>query len=176
MKFFPESLVPDPDKKINLNDKDLINKIIEKLVTKDKNLRLIKQDQFDSKQGEMVTCKFLKKDKEIGIIFQKVSFYDKKDFDDDAPLMNSFWDCMHDRKLLPHVHEELSGVRVQYYPESEIVTKKLCGIKITISRKSTSFAVGSVDTIYNDLAKENKLNNCAYNNLNLYIDWIKKNI
>ncbi len=176
MKFFPESLVPDPDKKINLNDKDLINKIIEKLIINDKDLRLIKQDQFDSKQGEMVTCKFLKKDKEIGIIFQKVSFYDKKDFDDDVPLMNSFWDCMHDRKLLPHVHEELSGVRVQYYPESEIVTKKLCGIKITISRKSTSFAVGSVDTIYNDLAKENKLNNCAYNNLNLYIDWIKKNI
>ena len=176
MKFFSESLVPDPDKKISLSDKDLINKIIEKLIINDKDLRMIKQDQFDSKQGEMVTCKFLKKDKEIGITFQKVSFYDKKDFDDDVPLMNSFWDCMHDRKLLPHVHEELSGVRVQYYPESEIVTKKLCGIKITISRKSTSFAVGSVDTIYNDLAKENKLNNCAYNNLNLYIDWIKKNI
>ena len=34
MKFFPESLVPDPDKKINLNDKDLINKIIEKLKCK----------------------------------------------------------------------------------------------------------------------------------------------
>ena len=175
MKFFPESLVPDPDKKINLNDKDLINKIIEKLVTKDKNLRMIKQDQFDSKQGEIVTCKFLKKDKEIGITFQKASFYDKKDFDDDVPLMNSFWDCMHNKKLLPHVHEKMSGA--QYFPDSEIDTKKLCGIRINISSyKHTSFAVGSVDTIYNDLAKENKLNNCAYNNLNLYIDWIKKNI
>jgi hypothetical protein len=89
MKFFPESLVPDPDKKINLNDKDLINKIIEKLIINDKDLRMIKQDQFDSKQGEIVTCKFLKKDKEIGITFQKASFYDKKDFDDDVPLMNS---------------------------------------------------------------------------------------
>ena len=42
MKFFPESLVPDPDKKINLNDKDLINKIIEKLVTKEKNLKILR--------------------------------------------------------------------------------------------------------------------------------------
>ena len=175
MKFFPESLVPDPDKKINLNDKDLINKIIEKLVIKDKNLRLIKQDQFDSKQGEIVTCKFLKNDKEISIGFQKVSFYDKKDFDYNIPLMNSFWDCIHDRKLESHVHEELPNM--QYLPESEINTKKLCGIKIIISTyKNTSFAVGSSDTIYNDLAQENKLYKCAYQNLPLYIDWVKKNI
>ena len=175
MKFFPESLVPDPDKKLSLNDKDLINKIIEKLIINNKNLRMIKQDQFDSKQGEIVTCKFLIKDKEIGISFQKVSFYDKKDFDNDVPLMNSFWDCIHNKKLPPHVHEQTS--RVQYFPDSEIDTKKLCGIRINISSyKYTSFAVGSIDTIYNDLTKENKLYDCAYNNLNLYIEWIKKNI
>ena len=173
MKFFPESLVPDPDKKINLNDKDLINKIIEKLLTKEKNLKMIKQDQFASKQGEIVTCKFLKNDKEINIGFQKVSFYDKKDFDYNIPLMNSFWDCIHDRKLESHVHEELPNM--QYLPESEIDTKKLCGIKIIISTyKHTSFAVGSSDTIYNDPPQENKLYKCAYQNLPLYVDWIKK--
>ena len=175
MKFFPESLVPDPDKKINLNDKDLINKIIEKLVTKEKNLKMIKQDQFASKQGEIVTCKFLKNDKEINIGFQKVSFYDKKDFDYDVPLMNSFWDCMHDKKLEPHVHEEIPGMI--HLPESNIDTKKLCGIRITTDKKKqTSFAVGSSDTIYCDGPQENKLYNCAYQNLPLYVDWIKKDL
>ena len=44
MKIFPESLVPDPDKKINIFDKSLINKINDNLLKSDQNMRLLKQD------------------------------------------------------------------------------------------------------------------------------------
>ena len=90
--------------------------------------------------------------------------------------MNSFWDCMHDKKLEPHVHEEMPGI--QYLPESNIDTKKLCGIRITLDKKKeTSFAVGSVDEIYGSWdGNDNKLYKCALNNLNLYVDWIKKDL
>ena len=38
---------------------------------------------------------------------------------------------------------------IQYLPEGNIDTKKLCGIRITLDKKKeTSFAVGSVDDIY----------------------------
>ena len=183
MKFFPESLVPDPDKKFSITDKSLVNKIVESLVMENKDLLLINQthEEFHNKGkyagglGDYIICKFLKKDKELNLVFQKISFFDKKDFDYDKPLMNSFWDCVNDKKLEPHVHEEVPGI--QYLPKSEIKTKKLCGIKIAISKyKYTSFAVGSADTVYNDIPKENKLYKCAYQNLTLYIDWIKKNL
>ena len=184
MKFFPESLVPDPDKKLSISDKGLINKIVEKLVTDDKDLRLINQThevrhnkgKYEGGLGDYIVCKFIKNDKNIFIAFTKISFYDKKDFDYDIPLMNSFWDCMHDKKLEPHVHEEMPGI--QYLPESNIDTKKLCGIRITLDKKKeTSFAVGSVDEIYGSWdGNDNKLYKCALNNLNLYVDWIKKDL
>ena len=41
MKFFPESLVPDPDKKFSITDKSLVNKIVESLVMENKELLLI---------------------------------------------------------------------------------------------------------------------------------------
>ena len=47
MKFFPESIVPDPDKKFHINDKDIINKLIDGLLKKDKELRLLKQEQYN---------------------------------------------------------------------------------------------------------------------------------
>ena len=184
MKFFPESFVPDPDKKLNISDKGLINKIVEKLVTDDKDLRLINQtheERYDKGKykgglGDYIVCKFIKKDKNFYILFTKISFYDKKDFDYDVPLMNSFWDCMHNKKLEPHVHEEMPGI--QYLPEGNIDTKKLCGIRITLDKKKeTSFAVGSVDDIYGSWdGYDKKLSECAFNNLNLYVDWLKKDI
>ena len=46
MKFFPESWVPDPDKKFNQDDQNIINKIIEKLLEEDKELKLTKLEEL----------------------------------------------------------------------------------------------------------------------------------
>ena len=44
MKIFPESIVPDPDKKMNNFDKSLIDKINDTLLKSDEDMKLLKQD------------------------------------------------------------------------------------------------------------------------------------
>ena len=177
MKFFPDFLVPDPDRKINKMDQLLIDKIIEKLVVDDRDLRLFKQSKhaIRGNEHEEIVLSFIKnKDEKIYISFTKVSIYDKNNFDSNVSLIASFYECMNDIKLQPHVNEQISG---WYLPGSTIDTEKLCGIKITLQdARTTSFAVASVDVIYSDPGKEQKISRCADNNLNLYIDWIRKGI
>ena len=57
-------------------------------------------------------------------------------------------------------------------------TKKLCGINISSKelKFSTTFAVGSNDTVYNDPSKDNKIYKCAYKNLEAYINFIHKKL
>ena len=58
MKFFPESWVPDPDKKFNQDDQNIINKIIEKLLEEDKELKLTKiEDDKHIKEGRFQSQK-----------------------------------------------------------------------------------------------------------------------
>ena len=66
MKIFPESIVPDPDKKINIFDKSLINKINDNLLKSNQNMRLLKQDYR--------TGLIIKKDKKLAkkYIFKKI--------------------------------------------------------------------------------------------------------
>jgi hypothetical protein len=170
MKFFPESIVPDPDKKFHINDKDIINKLIDGLLKKDKELRLLKQEQynwFNGHYGEGINGNLEKKENKIQIICRKISIYNKKNFDDDLDLFNSHWDCVNDyqQSTKPMTNENLG-------------TKKLCGINISSFelKFSTAFAVGSNDTVYNDPPKDNKLYKCAYDNLESYIDYILKKI
>ena len=42
MKIFPESIVPDPDKKMNNFDKSLIDKVNDNLLKSDENMKLLK--------------------------------------------------------------------------------------------------------------------------------------
>ena len=54
MKFFPESWVPDPDKKFNQDDQNIINKIIEKLLEEDKNLKLRNNNNFEGSPSRVI--------------------------------------------------------------------------------------------------------------------------
>ena len=170
MKFFPEFLVPDPDKKFHLNDKDLISKLIEDVLKKDKEVRLIRQTQRNidhAGYGEAIDCVLIKNEKEIRISFRKISYYNKDYFDQDLSLYNSHWDCVNNNQKSgkPMTNENLG-------------TKKLCGINIDSPTLnfSTSFAVGSNDVVYNDPPKDNKLYKCAYENLGAFGDYICKKL
>ena len=105
-------------------------------------------------------------EKQYGIIGKSLSY-------SLSPNLHNFWFKKNNLKanysLIEIESEQIKDVI------DKIRTKKLCGIKIIISTyKHTSFAVGSSDTIYNDPPQENKLYKCAYQNLPLYVDWIKK--
>ena len=176
MKFFPASILPDPDKKFNLLDSSLVSQIVEKLLIDDEDLRMIKQEDINN-QGDTLLINFLKKKKGLWLSFKKISIYGNgsgnSDNRFDSDLLDSFWCCMHDIKPFTPFDTKLY---IERHNPWEIETKKVCGIKISISRsEEISFAVGSKDMFYNNLPNENKLNECAHQNLPLYIDWIQKN-
>ena len=160
MKFFPESLVPDPDKKINLSDKDLINKIISSLLKEDKKLRLVKQEIINFHQshlGQVSVAYFEKNKKPTNVQFRKISMYDKDDFYSELQILNSF------------------NAAINITDEGNIIKpKKLVGISIEVKHKRDGFAVGSQDTFHNNLAIEKKLYADANQYLHLYVKWIMK--
>ena len=160
MKFFPESLVPDPDRKLNLTDKDLINKIISSLLKKDKKLKLVKQEIRDLNQGylgQLSIAHFEKNKKPKNVQFRKTSMYHKDDFYSELPILNSF------------------NAAINTTDQGNVIKpKKLIGILIEVKYKRDGFAVGSQDTFYNNLAIEKKLYDDAYQYLHLYIEWIMK--
>ena len=162
MKFFPESWVSDPDKKINPSDTSLINKIISSLLESDKKLRLTKQECVESNQfhyGNYCVAHFKKNKKDKAVVFRKVSIYEKKSFFNELDIVNSF-------------------IRAMNSSDDDIInkTKKLVGIRIEVNRKDEGFAVNSVDGFYNDSTINNKLWNYANQNLDLYCKWIKKHL
>ena len=76
-------------------------------------------------------------------------------------------------------YQKIFGMPPVWRGEDEnLGTKKLCGINISSKelKFSTTFAIGSNDTVYNDPPKDNKLYKCAYDNLESYIDYILKKI
>ena len=162
MKFFPESWVSDPDKKINPSDTSLINKIITSLLESDKKLRLTKQEYVESNQfhyGNYCVAHFKKDKKDKAVVFRKVSIYEKKSFFNELDIVNSF-------------------IRAMNSSDDDVInkTKKLVGIRIEVNGKDEGFAVNSVDGFYNDSTINNKLWNYANQNLDLYCKWIKKHL
>ena len=191
MKIFPESIVPDPDKKINIFDKSLINKINDNLLKSNQNMRLLKQDyrtglKWESCSEIMENTYQIDKNN-FKIVFCKLSGYGKKPFDGDL--------CIY---KIPHTHAEAINpleyidndpVNTKYYDMRDKIianTKKFCGFKINIwgwkndDKPSVlgeeAFAVGSIDQVYSDNDVTRRVNESAIEHLNLYIDWIKKKI
>lgn len=169
MKIFPESIVADPDKEINLNDKNIIDKIINSLLKTSSTIKMIKQNHFKDLKWpyakEMMECFFEDKDDKFKIEFLKISLHDKDTFYDFLQIVNSYISC---------VNPDDTNV-VQK-------TKKLCGLEFRIIDKDKNYfksqglAVGSIDKIYGDPEISIKLYKNAKENINLYINWIIKNL
>jgi len=175
MKFFPESWVPDPDKKFNQNDQNLINKIIEKLLEEDKNLKLRNNNNFEgspsrvisdinqSDYGQQIEVFFLKNEKPLGVAFRKLSRYNNKEYwkdDEWFSLLRQYLECL---------HPELANKPT--YGDFKI--NKLIGIQIGgWDNYWASLCVGSVE---GNIIRSRNLYNCASKQTDLFIDVIREN-
>ena len=187
MKFFPEALVPDPDKKIDKFDKLLINKVIEELLKHDTDLRLIKQEHRVGLNfqncTEIIQCNFEKGIFKYYIEFCKLSSYGKKDFNDDPctfKILNTH--ALSINSIKDDNSIEFMNMQNKLIDE----TKKFCGLKINIhlsedGKRSKllgeeAFAVGSKDTIYGQSELTRRVDESALKHLDLYKDWIIKKL
>ena len=83
MKFFPESWVPDPDKKFSPLDESLIAKIIAGVLKSNPKFEFIESKHVRQDGGEynqMIISSFKKGKKDFGYVFYKISEYNKKNF------------------------------------------------------------------------------------------------
>ena len=93
MKIFPESWVPDPDKKFSPLDESLIDKIIAGVLKSDPKFEFIeskhvRQDHYPTwsdaifsdggEYNQMIISSFKKGEKDFGYVFYKISEYNKK--------------------------------------------------------------------------------------------------
>ena len=180
MKFFPESLVPDPDKKFNQSDYNLINKIIEKLLQEDKDLDLYKNDNFEgspsrvireinqSDIGEQMDVFFSKNEKLLNVSFRKFSSYNNREFHTNIDCVSFY------RQYLECLHPEI--VKKQTYQQvvkEDVKINKLIGIQIIGGRNHlwSDLCVGSVE---DDINTSNSLNNCASKKIDIVIDIIRE--
>ena len=169
MKIFPESIVPDPDKEINSNDKNIIDRILNSVLKTTPTIKMITQNHVKnlrwSYAREMLECYFEDKSDKFKIEFLKISLHDKNTYFDFLQIVNSYISCVNP-------------------DDTDVVqkAKKLCGLEFRISDKEKNYfksqglAVGSIDKIYGDPEISFKLYKNAEENINLYIDWILKNL
>ena len=157
MKFFPESWVPDPDKKISPFDESLINKIIAGVLKSDQEIKFIKNrldtDIPANDHNQRIISLLKKGEKDFYIGFVKISEYRKENFEWLGHIVHDYCDCMGfdpggDFSDL----DKLEWIKKK--------TKKLVGIRIIFGPRPTeltSFVVGSQD----DSSTYTKLNKYA---------------
>ena len=114
MKIFPESIVPDPDKKMNNFDKSLIDKVNDDLLKSDKDMRLLKQDYRTGLKwencSEIIENVYQINKNHFKIVFCKLSAYGKKPFD-----VN-----IHKEYLAHEKIDNLAGLEVELIYEWEL--------------------------------------------------------
>ena len=192
MKIFPESIVPDPDKKMNNFDKSLIDKVNDNLLKSDENMRLLKQDYRTGLKwencSEIIENVYQISKNHFKIVFCKLSAYGKKPFDGDLCIYKI--PQTHAEAINPLEYFDNDPINTKYNDMNDKIianTKKFCGFKINIwgwkKEDDTpsvlgeeAFAVGSIDPVYSDDDVTRRVNESAIEHLNLYIDWIKKKI
>ena len=139
MKFFPESWVPDPDKKFSPLDESLIAKIIAGVLKSDPKFKFIeskhmRQDNYPTwsdaifsdggEYNQMIISSFKKGEKDFGYVFYKISEYNKKNFIHMHEMVDDYcaatgYDFNDLNPVLPHEWAEKK-------------TKKLVGIRIQV--------------------------------------------
>ena len=128
MKIFPESWVPDPDKKFSPLDESLIDKIIAGVRKSDPKIEFIKKrHDTDIPGGEFsqrLVFVFKKDEKDFGYTFYKISEYNKKNFIHMYEMVDDYcaatgYDFNDLNPVLPHEWAEKK-------------TKKLVGIRIQV--------------------------------------------
>jgi len=178
MKFFPESWVPDPDKKFNQDDQNIINKIIEKLLEEDKNLKLRNNNNFEgspsrvirdinqSDYGQQIDVFFSKNEKALHVSFRKFSSYNNKEFHKDDECLSMF------NQYLECLHPELLNQPIDRNVLNNIKINKLVGIQIGDYRRGLSgLCVGSVE---DNIDRSRNLYNQASKQTDLFVDMIKE--
>ena len=178
MKFFPESWVPDPDKKFNQDDQNIINTIIEKLLEEDKNLKLRNNNNFEgspsrvirdinqSDYGQEISVFFSKNEKPLDVSFRKFSSYNNKEFHKDDECFLMF------RQYLECLHPELLNQPIDHNILKNIKINKLIGILIGGWNNSWSgLCVGSVE---DNIDRSRNLYNQASKQTDLFVDMIKE--
>ena len=127
MKFFPESWVPDPDKKFSPLDESLIAKIIAGVLKSNPKFEFIESKHVRQDGGEynqMIISSFKKGKKDFGYVFYKISEYNKKNFIHMYEMVDDYcaatgYDFNDLNPVLPHEWAEKK-------------TKKLVGIRIQV--------------------------------------------
>ena len=139
MKIFPESWVPDPDKKFSPLDESLINKIIAGVLKSDPKIKFIenkhmRQDNYPTwsdaifsdggEYNQMIISSFKKGEKDFHYVFYKISEYNKKNFIHMHEMVDDYcaatgYDFNDLNPVLPHEWAEKK-------------TKKLVGIRIQV--------------------------------------------
>ena len=176
IKWFPDSWVPDPDKKINRDDENIINKIVEKLLNDDTMLRLVKQEHdTDINWGycnERVGLFFKKNENNFKIEFLKVSVYDKKYLYDFHEIFDSYAMCINPNDTTACIEKanKMVGFDIRFYKYKEYEDKSKSFNHFALVN-SSGFALGSKD---GDSRIQNKLYKYANDKLHLYSEWIKK--
>ena len=158
MKFFPESWVPDPDKKISPFDESLINKIIAGVLKSDREIKFIKNrldaDIPANDHNQRIISLLKKKgEKDFYIGFVKISEYRKENFEWLGHIVHDYCDCMGFDPGGDFPNED----KLEWIKKK---TKKLVGIRIIFGPRPTeltSFVVGSQD----DSSTYTKLNKHA---------------
>ena len=128
MKFFPESWVPDPDKKFSPFDESLINQIIDGVLKYNQKIKFIKKrHDTDIPGGEFsqrLLFVFKKGEEDFYLEFLKISEHNKKNF---VYLENMVWDHC---DCTGYDDNELNPVLPNEWVEKK--TKKLVGIRIQV--------------------------------------------
>ena len=139
MKIFPESWVPDQDKKFSRFDESLIGKIIAGVQKSDQEIKFIESkhmrednyptwsDAIFSDGGEynqMIISSFKKGEKDFGYVFYKISEYNKKNFIHMDEMVDDY--C----SATGYDFNDLNPVLPHEWAEKK--TKKLVGIRIQV--------------------------------------------
>ena len=139
MKIFPESWVPDPDKKFSPFDESLINQITAGVLKSDPKFEFIeskhvRQDHYPTwsdaifsdggEYNQMIISSFEKGEKDFGYVFYKISEYNKKNFIHMDEMVDDY--C----SATGYDFNDLNPVLPHEWAEKK--TKKLVGIRIQV--------------------------------------------
>ena len=171
MKIFPESWVPDPDKKFSPLDESLIDKIIAGVLKSDPKFEFIeskhvRQDNYPTwsdaifsdggEYNQMIISSFKKGEKDFHYVFYKISEYNKKNFIHMHEMVDDYcaatgYDFNDLNPVLPHEWVEkktkkLVGIRIQNLAEFVVPSQEDNG---STYKKFLDHAVKKIPSIIN---------------------------
>jgi|TARA_Y100000294_G_scaffold62521_1_gene59230 hypothetical protein len=170
IKWFPDSWVPDPDKKFSPFDENLIDQIIAGVLESDPKIKFIKK-RHDTNipanvYNQRLVFVFKKGEADFYLEFLKISEYNKKNYNYLHDMVMDYCDSTgyDDNYLNPVLPDDWVGKKA----------KKLVGIRIQVRQNTilTEFAVGSQE---DHLDTYKKLNDHAVKKIPEIIDFIIKN-